>query len=124
MKTVTGREIYEAIKKNGYPWIQGTYITRYNDEIQGACALGQASLNLGVDIGKTMAISTNEANFNGTFQPLHPFFPYNVAIATANDGIITTEHPPVVPTYAEIVAEAEMILTPVFDETFEFEELE
>lgn len=41
-------EIIDAIEKNGYPQITGQYVV-YDEETKviGACALGQAGLNLG-----------------------------------------------------------------------------
>ena len=49
---ITVREIADAIEKNGYPHIKNNYITRdkITYEVLGACALGQAALNLGVDV--------------------------------------------------------------------------
>jgi hypothetical protein len=43
---LSAKEIVDAIEKNGYPKIQGQYISSYGKEIEGACALGQAALNL------------------------------------------------------------------------------
>lgn len=57
MKTFKVREITAAIRKNGYPKIQGSYFSREAADIHtrladrkvlGACAVGQASLNLNV----------------------------------------------------------------------------
>ena len=49
-KPITVREFVEALKKNGYPKIRGQYI-QYSinkGEIVGACAYGQAAINLGI----------------------------------------------------------------------------
>lgn len=47
---VTVREVIDAIEKNGYPQGFGRLI-RFNEnsELEGACAIGQAAINLGVD---------------------------------------------------------------------------
>lgn len=50
MKTVTLRQVLEAIQKNGLPKIQKQYFM-YNDtdgKANGACAIGQAAINLNV----------------------------------------------------------------------------
>lgn len=48
-KKLTVRDFVEAMKKNGYPKIQGSYAKyadREHTEVEGACAYGQAALNL------------------------------------------------------------------------------
>ncbi len=46
-KTVTGREIYEAIEKNGFQIMRENWIEGEGKDIR-ACILGMAALNLGV----------------------------------------------------------------------------
>jgi len=46
--TITYREVIEAVRKNGYPRITGATADFDDDgNLIGACALGQASMNLG-----------------------------------------------------------------------------
>lgn len=48
MAQVTLATVARAIRKNGWKQITGDYVKRVNGKIVGACALGQAGLNLGV----------------------------------------------------------------------------
>lgn len=48
-KKITGKDIYEAIEKNGFKVIRESWITLDEEgKIAGACLLGQAAINLGV----------------------------------------------------------------------------
>lgn len=133
MKSVTGREIFEAIKKNGWNWVTDQYID-YNPitgEIFGACAIGQADLNLGLSIENTIF------DWYHKDEPYHPFSEYLTKITDYNDEQVTHTHSNsdddeidswedcdiTYHTYDEIVAYAETILKPVFDTVFDFEEL-
>lgn len=48
-KKFTIQEVIDAIRKNGYPQTTGTMVSRGGKKILGACAIGQAGLNLKVD---------------------------------------------------------------------------
>jgi hypothetical protein len=52
--TLTVRQLLDAIEKNGLPQERGTFVRTSNtfegwSSVLGACAIGQAALNLGVD---------------------------------------------------------------------------
>jgi hypothetical protein len=48
-KEFTVREIFEALKKNGFDHLRGEWVsTNSRGKAVGACAIGQAALNLGV----------------------------------------------------------------------------
>lgn len=121
MKSFTGREIYEAMEKNGYKWqangwiyfersASGSPILKDGKPIiLGACILGQAELNLGINIA-------SKARFDALF-PAYLIWSFN-------DQNIGTFHNPRYHTYEEILAFAKEKLTPYWDEVFTFDELD
>jgi len=48
IKEVTVKEVFEAIKKNGFDHIRSNWIITSDGKPVGACVLGQGALNLGV----------------------------------------------------------------------------
>lgn len=132
MKSVTGREIYDAIKENGWDWVREQYIDYdpTNGIVYGACAIGQAELNLKANIHESLHVP--ELKFEG----LHPFTSYLNNITGFNDEEVSHEHlweddekhyddkcVITYHSYEEIVAFAEEVLTPVFDTVFVFVDL-
>lgn len=58
LKEITGREIFEAIEKNGIRVIRDNWIEDKGDNI-GACILGIAALNLGVTAASTSGLNSS-----------------------------------------------------------------
>lgn len=79
VKDVTGKDIIEAMRKNGYKKIRGGLI-RYKERadgskgpIAGACAIGQAAINLGVpammlEIKLPVKVSRRIINLNDNYR--------------------------------------------------------
>lgn len=105
-KKFTVKDVYEAIKKNGYPWTTGIHIQRvdYNDgsgpTVVGACAIGQAALNLGLDPDGKDDIELQKMRMQLTGMV--------GAIETCNDDDAKE--------YADVVEYAREIMEPRFDE--------
>lgn len=47
-KTITVADVADAIEENGIPQIVGHFTHSVDGEVIGACAIGQAAINLGV----------------------------------------------------------------------------
>jgi hypothetical protein len=59
MAQVTLATVARAIRKNGWAQVTGEFVKKQNGKVVGACALGQAGLNLGVD-GNNLVGALNE----------------------------------------------------------------
>ena|ERR1700741_4569613 len=55
MAQVTLATVARAIRKNGWKQVTGEFVQKQNGKVVGACALGQAGLNLGVDGGNLVS---------------------------------------------------------------------
>lgn len=98
-KTITVKDVYDAIEKNGYPWGQGNY------EYYGTyCAIGQAAKNLGVD-PYDLHTALNEA--------VRPAYGYGFPAFLA--GEIEDYNDNEAETYSDVVEFARNLLTPYFD---------
>lgn len=66
MRTITLRDVFAAMRKNGYPKAIGSYRRdNVKGEVREACAVGQAGLNLGVEpIYLAHAINDSRLPFN------------------------------------------------------------
>lgn len=47
--TITGKDLLEAIKKNGFEHLRGQWFAGNDGKVTGACIIGQAAINLGAD---------------------------------------------------------------------------
>ena len=118
MITVTGQEIYEAIEENGHEWLYEDFIKVLGPDKFAACAIGQAELNLGIDIEAI----TDEIG--------HPFKNIMDDITTFNDKHRAHTHDDdnncviVHPSIPEIKAYAKETLSEVWEQEFTFEELD
>ncbi len=109
-KLITGRDIIEAIKKNGFNHSRGRWFGKSDKRINGqyvrgstvitsACVMGQAAINLGVDY-----TSLSKGEFN---EPTSKMI-------TLNDHRRLS--------YPELVAEAEKLFAPYLDTTISAKE--
>lgn len=89
MKKFTLREVFAAIRKNGYKKAYGTYIRTNNGlpagKVISACAIGQAALNLNVS-PSVLADSLHKfkATMGGVFGPYD--IPLESRIFSLNDS--------------------------------------
>lgn len=63
MAQVTLATVARAIRKNGWKQVTGEFIKKENGKVVGACALGQAALNLGVE-GNDLLEALNDFDEN------------------------------------------------------------
>lgn len=105
MKEFTGRELFEAIKKDDVPWYKGNFFDVVDMSnpgrviVGGACALGVAAINLGTY--PEFNLSEYESTLNIQFHNAL------TAIVAANDRSFSS--------WKEVVEKAEEVLTPFFD---------
>lgn len=100
IKRITVRDVFEALKKNGYPWGRGLY----EDVESGTfCAMGQAARNLNVDPNEL------HTELNDAISKYSAAYPAN-AIETFNDDKAET--------YEDVVKFAEKVLSPYFNRRF------
>src|SRR6188768_2763686 len=63
-RVVTRDEFIKALEDNGYPQIRGDYMRNNpNGSLEGACAFGQAALNLGVHASSLAAALSGSAHY-------------------------------------------------------------
>lgn len=146
-RTFTVREIFEAIKQNGFEHLREQWFS-YNPENKaiGGCVLGQAGLNLGIPVspeGEEENADNLWAKLNNFNTPekwidkLNPEFTKKAgeAIVFWNDHHEYDEHGDAaendageyvwtLPTYKEVVEMAREILEPYFNETIELPHFE
>lgn len=100
-RTITGKDVFEAIKKNGYPHIRGQY-----GGTLGACAIGQAALNLGVDPYRLdNALAMSKLGLSRAIVHIN-----DDHIAYEPDGSVPIYH-----TYDEIVREVKPLFESIFN---------
>jgi len=104
-RKITGRDAFEAMKKNGFPHIRGSYGSKY-----GACVIGQAALNLNVPaLQLDSAIGHAGINISG--------IPLSARIVAINDEPIDRyESPLQYRTYDQVIEKVEGLMKPIFDE--------
>jgi hypothetical protein len=146
-KTFTVREIFEAIKKNGFEHLREQWYSFNNDgKAIGGCVLGQAALNLNVpadsdtsgDLTSNLWAQLNQ--FDTPEKWIDSMYPMNTRVAgkaivywndhrvidpetganvTDADGYVWT-----LPTYNDVVEMAREVLEPHFDETIKLPHVE
>lgn len=149
-RTFTVREIFEAIKQNGFEHLREQWFS-YNPENKaiGGCVLGQAGLNLGIPVDPEFA-SGDDTNTTNLYSKLNSFdtpdkwIDKNDPASTekAGEAIVywndrhafdagggfarddDDNYIWVLPTYKEVVEMAREILEPYFDETIELPHFE
>lgn len=144
-RTFTVREIFEAIKQNGFEHLREQWFS-YNPENKaiGGCVLGQAGLNLGIPVDPENEEKSDNlwAKLNSFDTPKkwldkeNPEFTRKAgeAIVFWNDRHVMDgddyaendngEFIWVLPTYKEVVEMAREILEPHFEETIELPHFE